>query len=145
MILQSLPDFFENYGPLGLTWFQWLALGGIIVASALLGKLFGRFVRAVVGRIVRRTQSTWDGVLLARLAGPISAALALAFGAALLQLVDLSSDASRTTYRLIRAGYFGVFFWSLFRLVDVGFHMLAESMWARTGASRSLVPLGSRI
>jgi len=48
-------------------------------------------------------------------------------------------------YRLVRAGYFVVFFWSLFRLVDVGFHMIGESMWARTGATRSLIPLGSRI
>ena len=115
------------------------------MASVVLGKVSGRIVRALLGRLVRRTRSTWDDVLLERLAGPISAALALAFGAALVPLVDLSPDASRTAYRLVRAGYFVVFFWSLFRLVDVGFHMVGESMWARTGATRSLIPLGSRI
>jgi MscS family membrane protein len=145
MTLQKLPDFFQNYGPLGLSWFQWLALAGIVVASTLFGKIAGRVVRAIVGRLVRRTRSTWDDVLLERLAGPISAALALAFGAALLPLIDLPPESLRTAYRLIRAGVFAVFFWSLFRLVDVGFHLLGESMWARAGATRSLIPLGSRI
>ena len=145
ILTQNLPDAFRNYGPLGLTWFQWLALAGIVVASTLFGKLAGRVVRVLVGRLVRRTRSTWDDVLLERLAGPISAALAFAFGAALLPLIDLPPESLRTAYRLIRAGVFAVFFWSLFRLVDVGFHLLGESMWARAGATRSLIPLGSRI
>ncbi len=141
----NFPDFLERYGPLGLTWFQWFALVAIIVAGALFGTLIGRVVRAVVGRIVRRTRSTWDDVLLARLAGPLSAALGLAFAAALVPLVSLPPDAGTAAYRLIKVGYFVVFYWSLFRLVDVGFHMLGESMWARSGPSRSLIPLGSRV
>src|SRR5688572_6069806 len=141
----NLPDFLDRFGPFGLTWFQWLFLAAIVVASVVLGKVAGRLVRAMVGRLVRRTRSTWDDVLLERLAGPISATLALAFGAALLPLIDLPPESLRTAYRLIRAGVFAVFFWSLFRLVDVGFHLLGESMWARAGATRSLIPLGSRI
>jgi MscS family membrane protein len=46
---------------------------------------------------------------------------------------------------MIRAGFFAAFFWTLFRLVDVGFHLLGDSMWARSGPSRSLIPLGSRV
>src|SRR5688572_17059147 len=141
----NLPDFLDRFGPFGLTWFQWLFLAAIVVASVVLGKVAGRLVRAMVGRLVRRTRSTWDDVLLERLAGPISATLALAFGAALLPLIDLPPESLRTAYRLIRAGVFAVFFWSLFRLVDVGFHLLGDSMWARAGATRSLIPLGSRI
>jgi len=138
-------NFLLRYDPLGLTWFQWLAILTVIVAATLFGMLVGRLVRAVVGRVVRRTRSTWDDVLLARLAGPLSAALGLAFGAALVPVLDLPSDAGTSAYRFIRAGYFAVFFWSLFRLVDVGFHLIGESMWARSGPSRSLIPLGSRV
>lgn len=135
----------DTHGPLGLTWSQWLAIGGIVVASVLLGKLLGRIVRAVVGRLVRRTRATWDDALLPRLAGPLSAALALAFAAAMLPIVNLPGDGSRFAYQIIRAAYFAVFFWTLFRLVDVGFHLLGDSMWARSGPSRSLIPLGSRV
>jgi MscS family membrane protein len=84
-----------------------------------------------------------DDVLLERLARPLSAGLGLALAAALIPAAK--ARASDVAYRLVRAGYFAVFYWSLFRLVDVGFHLLGESMWARSGPSRSLIPLGSRI
>jgi MscS family membrane protein len=135
----------DTSGPLGLTWSQWLAIAGIILASVLFGKLLGRVVRSVVGRLVKKTRSTLDDALLPRLAGPLSAALALAFAAALLPLVNLPDLGSTFAYQVIRAGYFAVFFWTLFRLVDVGFHLLGDSMWARSGPSRSLIPLGSRV
>jgi MscS family membrane protein len=135
----------ETNGPLGLTWAQWLAFLIVVVGSVLFGKLLGRIVRAVVGRLVKRTRATWDDALLPRLAGPLSAALALAFAAALLPAVNLPDDGSKLAYQVIRAGYFAVFFWTLFRLVDVGFHLLGDSMWARSGPSRSLIPLGSRV
>lgn len=140
----NVPDFLLGNGPLGLTWFQWLAIATIAVGGIVFGKVAGRVVRAVIGRLVRRTRSTWDDVLLERLAGPLSAALGLAFVAALIPVADLTA-ADDTTFKVIRAGYFAVFFWSLFRLVDVGFHLLGESMWARSGHSRSLIPLGSRV
>ena len=142
MPLQGLLD---SSGPLGLTWFQWLVLLAIIVGSVLFGKLAGRLVRAVVGRLVRRTRSTLDDALLERLAGPLSAALGLALAAALVPPVRLRPDAAVVMFRLIRVGYFAVFFWSLFRLVDVGFRLLSDSMWARSGPSRALIPLGSRV
>ena len=141
----QLPEFLDRSGPLGLTWFQWLALVGIVIGAVLFGKLAGRLVRALIGRVVRRTRSTWDDLLLTRLAGPLSAALALGLGAALVPLVGLADGAASNAYRVVRAGYFVVFFWTLFRLVDVGFHILGDSMWARSGPSRSLIPLGSRI
>jgi len=140
----NLTDFLLRYGPFGLTWFQWLAIAAIAVGGIVFGKVAGRLVRAVVGRLVKRTRSTWDDVLLERLGGPLSAALGLAFVATLIQAADLTA-ADATAIRFIRAGYFAVFFWSLFRLVDVGFHLLGESMWARSGHSRSLIPLGTRV
>lgn len=138
-------DLLDTFGPLGLTWFQWLAILSIILASFLIGRLVGLLVRAVVSRFVKRTRATWDDALLPRLAGPLAAALALGAAAALLPLVRLASDDAGYAYIAIRAGYFAIFFWTLFRLVDVGFHLLSESMWAKSGPSRSLIPLGSRV
>jgi MscS family membrane protein len=138
-------DILDSYGPLGLTWFQWLALATIIVASFLIGRLVGLVVRAVVSRFVKRTRATWDDALLPRLAGPLASALGLGVAAALLPRVGLASDEAVYAYVAIRAGYFAIFFWTLFRLVDFGFHLLSESMWAKSGPSRSLIPLGSRV
>lgn len=135
----------DTYGPLGITWFQWLLLLGIVAAGIVFGKVAGTVVRAIAGRIVKRTRSTWDDELLKRLAGPLSAALGLAFGAGLVPFTGIPDDANNLAYRVIRAGYGFVFFWTLFRIVDVGFHLLGESMWARSGTSRSLLPLGSRV
>jgi MscS family membrane protein len=140
-----LTQFVSRSAPLGLTWAQWLAIVGILFGSVLLGRILERLVRAVVGRLVKKTRSTWDDALLPRLAGPLSAALALAFAAALLPVVGLPDHGSKVAYQMIRAGFFAAFFWTLFRLVDVGFHLLGDSMWARSGPSRSLIPLGSRV
>jgi MscS family membrane protein len=142
MPFQALLD---SNGPFGLTWFQWLGLLAVVTGAILFGYIAGRLVRAVLGRLVRRTRSNWDDTLLDRLAGPLGFALGLALSAALVPFVNLPAEAGGTAYRVIRVGYFVVFYWALFRLVDVGFHVLSESMWARSGSSRSLIPLGSRV
>jgi MscS family membrane protein len=140
-----MPPLLDTYGPLGLTWFQWLLLAGIVTAGIVLGNVTGTLVRAIVGRIVRRTRSTWDDELLKRLAGPLSAALGLAVGAGLLPLTGIPDSAGNVAYEVIRAAYGFVFVWTLLRIVDVGFHILGKSMWAQSGTSRSLLPLGSRV
>jgi MscS family membrane protein len=141
----TLEQLFDTNGPLGITWAQWLAIVTIVFVSALFGKLLGRVARSVVGRLVKKTRSTWDDALLPRLAGPLSAALALGLAAALVPGANLPEAWSNGAYQVIRAGYLFVFFWTLFRLVDVGFHLLGDSMWARSGPSRALIPLGSRV
>src|SRR5215207_6452325 len=100
----------DTNGPLGLTWSQWLAIVAIVIGSVLVGKVLGHVVRAVVARVVKKTRSTWDDALLPRLAGPLSAALALALAAALIPAVGLPPE--WRPYRLIRVGYFVVFFWT---------------------------------
>src|SRR5688572_1518040 len=134
----NLPDLLDRFGLFGLTWFQWLVLVAIGALATVFGMFAGRLIRAVIGRIVRRTRATWDDQLLTRLGAPLSAALGLALAAALIPVVELTPDGSGWAYRTIRAGFFAVFFWSLFRLVDVSFDILGDSMWARSGPSRSL-------
>ena len=129
-------------GPLGLSWWQWLGTVGGALVAVLAGIIAGRVLRTVARRITRRTAARWDDIVLDRLAGPLAAALALAIAAAFVPWLELPRGSS---VRFIRAGYFAVFFWSLFRLVDVGFHMLGESTWLRAGPSRALIPLGTRL
>lgn len=141
----NIQDLFTTSGALGLTWFQWIALLAILAASVLFGVIAGKLVRAIVGRVVKRTRSTLDDTLLPRLAGPLAAALGFALAAALIPSLDLPAAQSRVAYQVIRAGYFALFFWTLFRLIDVAFHVLGETMLGRSGPSRSLIPLGTRV
>ena len=141
----DLRELLDTYGPLGVTWFQWLLLLGIVVIGYIFGKLGGEAAKAILARIVRRTHSTWDDAFLKRLSGPISAALGLAFASALVPFTGIPDSADDFIYQVVRASYGFVFFWALFRIVDVGFHLLSDSMWARSGPSRSLIPLGSRV
>ena len=90
----------------------------IVVVGYVFGKLAGSIVRAVVGRIVKRTRSTWDDELLKRLAGPVSAALGLACGAALVPFTGIPDNAGDFAYKVIRASYGFVFFWAMFRVVE---------------------------
>lgn len=131
--------------PLGLTWLQWLAIAGVTVGAVAVGNLAGRGIRAVATRLVRRTRSTLDDAIADRLAGPLGAAVGLAAAAASVPWLELPGDAANGAFRVVKAGYFAVFYWSLFRLVDVAFHVLGETMWARSGPSRALIPLGTRV
>src|SRR5688572_20575557 len=108
--MQDLSDFLQRFSPLGLTWFQWLLLIAIVALATVFGMFVGRLVRAVIGRIVRRTRASWDDQLLTRVGAPLSAALGLALAAALIPVAELTPYASGWAYRMIRAGFFAVFF-----------------------------------
>lgn len=145
-LLENLPPVLLRPGPADILWWQWIALPLIAFIAVIFGKVAGRIVQAIAVRLTARTTFTWDDVIISRLSGPLSAALALAAAAALLPFLGLYAPAAAAAFRVVRAGYFVVFFWSLFRLVDVGFHLVGSTPWAMaSGTSRALIPLGSRV
>jgi MscS family membrane protein len=144
--LEHLPAALLRPGPFDLLLWQWAALPVILVVAAGIGLGISRVLRSVFGRIARRTSTEWDDALLARLAGPLTVACTLAAAAALLPALGLYAPAAAASYRVLRAGFLLVFFWSLWRLVDVGRQVAAHTPWARAAASsRSLIPLGARV
>lgn len=145
-LLENLPPALLRPGWFDLLWWQWLALPLLVVVATVLGKVAGRAVRSVAARVAARTAVTWDDVVIGRLSGPLSAALGLAAGAALLGWLQLYPPAEELAFRVVRAGYFLVFFWSLFRLIDVAFHLLRGTPWALASTtSQALIPLGTRV
>jgi len=145
-MLEHLPPILLRPGPGDVLWWQWIALPLLVAAAVIFGKIAGRIVRGIALRIATRTSITWDDVVVSRLAGPVSAALGLAAAAAMLGLLGLYPPAQALAFRLVRAGYFVIFFWSVFRLIDVGFHLLKSTPWAvASTTSQSLIPLGSRV
>jgi MscS family membrane protein len=103
-------------------------------------------VRPLLARATSRTSTAWDDAVFARLGAPFTAACTLATTGALLPWLGLYQPAAVASYRGLRAGFLVVFFWALWRLVDVARQVITNTRWARTAASsRSLVPLGSRV
>jgi MscS family membrane protein len=145
-VYERLPEVLLRRGPLQLMWWQWLALPVLLVVAVTLGAIGGRIVRASFTRVVSRTKTDWDDAIVLRLRAPLTGALTLVALAALLPLLSLYRPAAEMSYRLVRGGLFVVFFWSLWRLVDVARQVLSHSRWARTSASsRSLLPLAGRV
>ncbi len=145
-MLEHLPPALVRPGPFDVLWWQWIALPFILIASAVFGKVTGRGVRSLAAVLAAHTRIAWDDVVVTRLAGPVSAVLGLAAAAAFLGALGLNASAQVLAFKLIRAGYFLIFFWSLFRLVDIGFHLLGTTPWAiASPTSKALLPLGARI
>jgi MscS family membrane protein len=76
--------------------------------------------------------------------------LALAWTLALVYLfmpwLGLAKPAENLVQRILRGGFFVIFFWTLARVVDVARNVLIGATWTKDHpAARSLLPLGSRV
>lgn len=143
---EHLPAVLLRTGPFDLLLWQWAALPLLLLLATLIGQGASRILRTIFGRIAQRTSNEWDDVLLARLGAPLTVACALVATGTLLPLLGLYPPAAALAYQVLRGAFLLVFFWSLWRLVDVGHQLAAHTSWARTSAaSRSLIPLGARV
>lgn len=145
-MLEHLPPPLLRPGPFELLWWQWFLVPILLVAAIAIGALLRRLTHAVLSRAVRRTASTWDDAALERLGGPFAAVWTLVVIAAIVPWLSLYAPAQTSSYRLVRAGFLLVFFWALWRLVDVARDVLAQTRWAAVvPSSRSLLPLSARL
>ena len=145
-ILEHLPPSLLRPGPLDLLWWQWLALPVLLLVATMIGAAGSRLLRSGITRLVTRTSSEWDDAVVARIGAPLTTALTLLVALILIQFLALYPPAEAAAHRVIRIGFFVVIFWSLWRLVDIGRQVLAQTRWALDSASsRALLPLGARI
>ncbi len=145
-VIERLPPALLRPGPLGLALWQWLALPVLALLAWIAGWVLGWLTRAVLGHLVKRTDVTWDDMLLAQIAGPLMAAWTLVAGRALVPLLGLSEADEGTARDVVRGGLFVVFFWALLRSVDVLRDALGQSEWSRSRPGmRSLLPLAGRV
>ncbi|HEX7020950.1 MAG TPA: mechanosensitive ion channel family protein [Gemmatimonadaceae bacterium] len=144
-LLDRLPVMFLRAGPLDLLWWQWMTLPALLAISILIGALVARVLRGTMRRLTRRTMSQLDDIALERLAGPLTASCAIAAAALLLPALALYAPAAAAAHRTLRGAFLVVFFWAVWRLVDVGQQFASGTRWARCSpASRNLIPLGAR-
>jgi MscS family membrane protein len=143
---EHLPARLLRPGPRGLLYWQWLALPILLLCAWLLGSLLGRLTRRLLARIAARTATRWDDELLARIGGPLTLAWALALAYLFLPWLGLFQPAQDFVHRILRGGFFVVFFWALARAVDVVRYVLSGAAWTKEHpAARSLFPLGARV
>ncbi|MCL4819923.1 MAG: mechanosensitive ion channel family protein [Vicinamibacteria bacterium] len=142
---ERLPGFLLRPGPHDLLWWQWLALVCIAAISWGAGRALGRLTRTLLGRAFARTSTTWDDVLLERLAAPLTLGWALLVGALASPALALYAPAQAFLVSTLGAIGVLVLFWALWRAVDVVGAALSASEWATENASaRSLLSLGVR-
>lgn len=132
-------------GPLGLAYWQWIALPALAVVALAVGYLLERVTLFGLRRLARRTRAGWDDMLVERLGGPLWLAWAVGTFFVVLPALNLVPAAHVMAERLLRVGLLIGFFWILWRLVTVLGQLVGTSSWATLHpASRSLVPLAGR-
>jgi len=124
-------------GPLGLAWWQWLALPAALALAIAGGLLLGAATRALLGRLASRTETTWDDALIGRLRGPIAAFWVLASAWALKGLLGLPEGWAAEVAGILRSGFTLVLFWAAVRSVDSAFAAITASPWGRAHATGS--------
>ena len=144
--LEHLPDALLRAGPMEVLWWQWIVIPLLLTGAIIFSWLIAKPLLGVASRIVTRTRSEWDDAVLSNIQGPMTVALSLAGFAATLPWLTLYDPALATVLQAVRAAYFVVFFWTVWRLIDVARVVLSSSRWAHaSNSSRALLPLASRV
>ncbi|MCG3194852.1 MAG: hypothetical protein DIJKHBIC_04120 [Thermoanaerobaculia bacterium] len=142
---ETLPGFFFRMGPKGLVLWQWLAILGGFPLLLLGGRAVAWAVQRLLLRAARKTETTWDDALAARVSGPFSLAGAIFLGYILAPFLEMNETGYRFTSQVLAALAIFTFFWIAFRIVAVASDILSQSEWARTNPSApAILSLGVR-
>jgi MscS family membrane protein len=146
-IRERLPEALLLPGPFGivLRW-QWLALPLLLLGAWALGRLLGGLTKAFLGRLLARTENTWDDRLLRRIGPPLTFAWGLLVFSAGLSSLSLTIEAERLFREAVNAGVVVVVFWALWRSIDVFEDIVLASPWAEVSPSaRNLLHIASNL
>src|SRR3569833_1660059 len=114
-----LPAALLRPGPLGMRWWQFLALIPVAAVALIAGMLAGWVLTRSLGAVARRADATWGDALLAKLRTPALVACSVAALALLLPLVALPAPVAARAYQWIRVAFGAVLFWTAWRRVDI--------------------------
>jgi MscS family membrane protein len=142
---QHLPAPLLEIGPQGLAWWQWLAIPAVALLAVGSGWVLGWATRQILGHLAARTRTTWDDVLLERVAPPLTLLWAVAVATGLLAWLALPAGPERIAQHALRALTYLGLFWAGFRSIHLAFSIL-EGRWAtRSTGLAGLLPLGRKI
>jgi MscS family membrane protein len=138
-----LPPALMREGPLQLYIWQWIGLAIAVPLLLLLTWGLGAAARTVVGRVTRRTPTSWDDMLVAHLGGPFRLWIAALAAAPLLALLDLNARVSAFVTSTTRVMVLLALFWAMFRAIRLMQERMEDVAWAagHTQQARTLAPL----
>jgi MscS family membrane protein len=133
-------------GPLGLHYWQWALVPGVVFGAWLVGKALAHLSQRLLRRLAASTRANWDDQVVSRVRGPLTLLWAVLLLRVASGLFGLSPGVTSALQNGFRAGFLAALFWGLARSIDVLSTMVVESSWAvERPTYRALLPLGSRV
>jgi MscS family membrane protein len=141
----ALPDVLLRPGPGNLLWWQWAALPFVVLAAWMAGRLLAGPSSRVARRLVARSRTPWDDLLLARLASPVRLLWSLFILWAALPVIALGPPAESAVRTALGTLAVAAGFFLLWRSVDVMGAVLREAPLAvGSPSTQSLLSIGVR-
>ncbi len=146
LLREWLPSSLMIEGPFNLFYWQWLALAVVLPLLVGISWVLGAALRAVLGRLARRTVTEWDDLLLESLRGPFRLWAGSIVALPMLGVLQFNPRVDGFFSALVRGLSLIALFWALLRIIGLVQQRLVQSAVA-TGQSqaRTLVPLLSNI
>lgn len=145
-ISEHVPQWMRTIGPWGLEVWQWIGLAGAILAAWLVGYAVTYLVVRAASAMTRRTSTTYDDELLARLRAPLRWLVILGLVRAQLRLLELSGEGRSAVTSVLLFTFAAILVWAALRAIDVTTSRMTTAAWAaRRPASRALLSLLGRI
>jgi MscS family membrane protein len=140
-----LPDAMFRPGPRELLWWQWAALPILLVLAFVGGLLLTPISKWMLAKLFAQTKTDIDDKILSRIGGPMRLAWTLGLLYLVIPMMDLVGPAAGFMYKVLRAGVFLTFFWSLSRSADIVGQVILASPWSvQRPEARPLLALAVR-
>jgi MscS family membrane protein len=140
-----IPEPLRAIGPVGVAWWQWIALAAALIGARVIGGLVTRVVLWIARRLTGKTATTLDDVLLAKLAGPFRLLGWVAILRVTVPVIELPHNASEVAVDAMLAAFAIALVWGALRAIDVVAQRVSTASWAaQRPASRALLSLISR-
>jgi MscS family membrane protein len=141
-LLDHLPKWSLRFGPHELRWWQWLALGPLL----LLGFLVGYAIAHLSRSLLRLWLPAENRETFRNLRAPATLAFTVITIYALLPWLGLYEPAEAFVHRGLSAALLIAFFWALWQGVELSQHSVSNAQWVKSShTATSLMMLGARL
>jgi len=141
-LLERLPKWSLRFGPRELRWWQWLALGPLLL-SGFLGSLA---ITGLSRLVIKRWLRAHSAEIFRKLRGPARLAWTVITSYTFLPWLGLYEPAEAFVRRGLSAAFLVALFWALWRAVELWQQAVSSAHWAKSSlTASSLLMLGARL
>ncbi|MEP6778911.1 MAG: mechanosensitive ion channel domain-containing protein [Gemmatimonadaceae bacterium] len=137
-----LPPVLMREGPAHVLLWQWIGLAVAIPCLFLLSLALSWLFRGALSKVVARTETEWDDLLLERLRGPFRLWIGAIAATPVLGLLDLNARVSGALNATARGLVMIAFFWALLRAIRLlQERLVSDAISHGQSQARTLVPM----